>query len=625
MHVHMRTAETLNPDQISQFLALGETIEFAGQSRAERYAFAQQLLVAQEYARQGKKQRGAIRAYLSKMTGLGVAQTARLIQMYIATGAVELRGYRRHEFVSKYTDGDVRLLANVDRAHERLSGPATCCILRREYERFGKAEYARLAQISVSHLYNLRNGTLYRKHAAVYQPTRPYRGIHRGTAQAEPSGAAGLSAHRYGASGGLGRQQGGLSHQCGGYGHTVAGGGMREQDQRSVSAPGAGSDPASVSVRDSGLARRQRLGVHQLHGGRAVGENAGGVHQEPGQPQSGQCAGGRQERCGGTQAYRVRLHWRRACRAAPEVLHGALQPILELPSSVRVRDGQPGCARQAQTGVQGSGLSDATREVAGHAGGGETLKAEHQLGGLGAAGDADERYRVRPQNDDRESEIAARLQDGITAAAEVSMKAPQQGRGNDGAVESVENHEQVSPSSHRPLEISQGRRDSHIPTARRRPARAGGRPKRGRRPSPAKRATATASPSSEQQNQTLGRSARKTGARPLAVHPPLPFQYHLALETKVDFSIILRLENAQRVPFGSGAVFGRPGGLSYSEYRPAASTCLAIWRPIPMVSAGSCLDRRRRIAIWVLSISPSATAAITLRDESSTVCPALAA
>jgi hypothetical protein len=173
MHVHMRTAETLNPDQISQFLALGDTIEFAGQSRAERYAFAQQLLVAQEYARQGKKQRGAIRAYLSKMTGLSLPQTARLIQMYIETGAVELRGYRRHEFVNKYTDVDVRLLAAVDRAHERLSGPATCCILRREYERFGKPEYARLAQISVSHLYNLRNGPLYRKQAAVYQPTRP--------------------------------------------------------------------------------------------------------------------------------------------------------------------------------------------------------------------------------------------------------------------------------------------------------------------------------------------------------------------------------------------------------------------------------------------------------------------
>jgi transposase InsO family protein len=173
MQVRMQNAETLNPDQISQFLVLGDGIEFAGQSRAERYTFAQQLLTAQEYARQGKKQRGAIRAYLRKMTGLSLPQTARLIQMYLATGTVELRQYRRHQFAGKYTDGDVRLLAAVDRAHERLSGPATCCILRREFERFGKPEYARLARISVSHLYNLRNGLLYRKQAAVYQPTRP--------------------------------------------------------------------------------------------------------------------------------------------------------------------------------------------------------------------------------------------------------------------------------------------------------------------------------------------------------------------------------------------------------------------------------------------------------------------
>lgn len=173
MHVHMQHAETLNPDQISQFLTLSDTIEFAGQSRADKYAFAQQLLGAQEYARQGKKQRGFIRAYLSKMTGLSLPQSSRLIQMFIETGTIELRPYRRHEFASKYTDGDVRLLAEVDRAHERLSGPATCCILRREYEQFGKKQYARLSQISASHLYNLRNGPLYRKQAAVYLPTRP--------------------------------------------------------------------------------------------------------------------------------------------------------------------------------------------------------------------------------------------------------------------------------------------------------------------------------------------------------------------------------------------------------------------------------------------------------------------
>ena len=173
MQVHMQNAETLNPEQIRNFLEAGEALAFAGQSRAETYAWAQQLLVAQEYACQGKKERGVIRAYLSKVTGLSMSQTARLVQMYRETGLVQLKPSRRHEFTHKYTAADITLLAELDRAHERLSGPATRCILQREHERFGKLEYARLAKISVGHLYNLRNSISYRKQAAVWEPTRP--------------------------------------------------------------------------------------------------------------------------------------------------------------------------------------------------------------------------------------------------------------------------------------------------------------------------------------------------------------------------------------------------------------------------------------------------------------------
>ena len=66
---------------------------------------------------------------------------------------MELRVSLRCRFPGKYTDRDVTLLAEVDRAHERLSGPATQRILRREHEEYGKAEYVRLAGISVSHIY----------------------------------------------------------------------------------------------------------------------------------------------------------------------------------------------------------------------------------------------------------------------------------------------------------------------------------------------------------------------------------------------------------------------------------------------------------------------------------------
>ncbi len=169
----MQNAEALTPQQISEFLKGSAGIEFAGQGRAEIYAWTEGMLVTQEYARQGKKQRGAIRAYLSKVTGRSLPQITRLIRQYVKTGKVEAKPCRRRRFPSKYTAPDIALLAEVDGAHQRLSGPATQRILKREYEEFGQPEFARLAGISVSHLYNLRQSARYRRHAAVFEPTRP--------------------------------------------------------------------------------------------------------------------------------------------------------------------------------------------------------------------------------------------------------------------------------------------------------------------------------------------------------------------------------------------------------------------------------------------------------------------
>ena len=70
----MQNAEELTPQQISGFLKGSQGIEFSGQSRAERYAWTEGMLVAQEYAQQAKKQKGAIRACLSKVTGMSLPQ-----------------------------------------------------------------------------------------------------------------------------------------------------------------------------------------------------------------------------------------------------------------------------------------------------------------------------------------------------------------------------------------------------------------------------------------------------------------------------------------------------------------------------------------------------------------------
>jgi transposase InsO family protein len=169
----MQNTEALTGEQIREFLKGSETIEFRGQNRADLYSWVQGVLVAQEYSTQGKKQRGAIRSYIAKVTGLSLAQVTRLIRQYRAEGVVEAVQYRRRRFAVKYSSQDVARLAEVDRAHGWLSGPATVRIVQRESQQFGKTEYARLGEISVAHLYNLRGGVAYRKLAAKWEPTRP--------------------------------------------------------------------------------------------------------------------------------------------------------------------------------------------------------------------------------------------------------------------------------------------------------------------------------------------------------------------------------------------------------------------------------------------------------------------
>jgi transposase InsO family protein len=81
--------------------------------------------------------------------------------------------YRRRRFSQLYTRADIELLASVDEAHETLSGPATRRILEREYLLYKRPEYARLAGISVAHLYNLRKSQRYRERLLNYTRTRP--------------------------------------------------------------------------------------------------------------------------------------------------------------------------------------------------------------------------------------------------------------------------------------------------------------------------------------------------------------------------------------------------------------------------------------------------------------------
>jgi transposase len=171
--ISMKQERPMDLEGIRAFMAASQEIRFAGRNRKEIYEWVRQTATEQQYHVQGKAGKGLLRSYLAKTTGLSRAQVTRLIGQYLATGKVEEKGYRRRRFPSRYTRSDIELLAEVDEAHETLSGPATQKILYRAFHEFGESAYARLAQLSVAHLYNLRKTGTYRKRRVVYQGTRP--------------------------------------------------------------------------------------------------------------------------------------------------------------------------------------------------------------------------------------------------------------------------------------------------------------------------------------------------------------------------------------------------------------------------------------------------------------------
>ena len=133
-------------------------------------------------------------AYLQRLSGYSRAQVTRLVSRWVG-GKRLVKEYRapEHAFARRYTPADVALLAEVDRAMNTLSGPATDCVLRRQRDVFGDARFVRLGSISVGHLYNLRNSAPYRAQRVVLTKTRPTKAVTIGVRKAPaPDGRAGF-------------------------------------------------------------------------------------------------------------------------------------------------------------------------------------------------------------------------------------------------------------------------------------------------------------------------------------------------------------------------------------------------------------------------------------------------
>lgn len=141
----MKKEKGLSLEQVRVFVEGNPEIEFEAGNTKETYQWITETLVEHEYHRRKKADKGLVRSYIAKMTGLSRAQVTRLIGKYVSAGRIERQVSRRQKFPKRYTNLEIELLAEVDEAHETLSGPGTSKILYRELNEYHKEEFRQLA------------------------------------------------------------------------------------------------------------------------------------------------------------------------------------------------------------------------------------------------------------------------------------------------------------------------------------------------------------------------------------------------------------------------------------------------------------------------------------------------
>ena len=169
--------------QLSAFLTATPEIIFtgidgAGAADDERYAHISRVLKRFDYPQRNKAERGVILAYLQRTSGYSRAQVQRLVSRWRANRLAATPLTKRYRapampFARRYLPADIALLVEMDRANDDVCGPALVHLLQRAYQLYGDVRYERLANLSVSHLYNLLKSAGYLARRVHYTKTRP--------------------------------------------------------------------------------------------------------------------------------------------------------------------------------------------------------------------------------------------------------------------------------------------------------------------------------------------------------------------------------------------------------------------------------------------------------------------
>jgi len=182
MVIDMDETRLRSIEQLQNFLNATPEVAFTasevgGAADNQRYEHLSRVLARFDYPRRNKRDRGVVPAYLRRTTGYGRAQLTRLVTRWADNRVAQRPLVKRYRapaapFARKYTAVDVALLVAMDRAHEDVCGAAITHLLQRAHAVYGDERYERLADLSVSHLYNLRKRADYQAQRVSFVKTR---------------------------------------------------------------------------------------------------------------------------------------------------------------------------------------------------------------------------------------------------------------------------------------------------------------------------------------------------------------------------------------------------------------------------------------------------------------------
>lgn len=146
-------------NQIKEFLKTNKSSSLKIEiiSKKDKYECINQTLWDVKFRRLSKTDKHTVFKFLKFFTAYSISHLKRLSSKW-RNGTLKYNPARnRNKFSRKYFPPDIALLIKTDAVHGCLNGKATKKILEREYNLFKKAEYANIANISVGHIYNIRN------------------------------------------------------------------------------------------------------------------------------------------------------------------------------------------------------------------------------------------------------------------------------------------------------------------------------------------------------------------------------------------------------------------------------------------------------------------------------------